>query len=513
MRHIPVTAKYAALIVIPLISTFAALLIREATTPYFMFHHDPEYAYLFNGVSILHFLAPTHIDHPGTPLQLISAFVIKLLHPLSSGREITESVVANPERYLLAISTVLIGVNAIVLMVVGITTYFMTDRIWIAILMQSPPLLFNATTASLSQITPEPLVLSVSLLFGCLLLLSLNVWGPARINPEKTPKYFGLLSGFGIAVKLTFAPVLFAVPFVFHKVRQLKPYGKYILLGFFLSTLPLLLKFPLFVQYRKIIAWAYNLFVGAGIYGHGERTIINKAKFFSDLWQIILAQPLYSWVVLLAVATIVYGFLKVNPRNAWSDPIFRLLSGLVSVHILTLLLVGKHPQSDRYLVPAMGLAGLTMLLVFLFLREQVGRHVSQPLGKFLTVCAGTGIVAFSVFQANAVVTNAELQGKVRYEEFSARDKAVTTQYPECAQIHQDSGTQVSGVFFGLKWSRKSETTDEVIQRFFSGRKIYTYDPGRNIYYDMNENVVTVDDIRKTAPCVIKLGPGTELKTL
>ena len=154
-----------------------------------------------------------------------------------------------------------------------------------------------------------------------------------------------------------------------------------------------------------------------------------------------------------------------------------------------------------------------MLLVFLFLREQVGRHVSQPLGKFLAVCAGTGIVAFSVFQANAVVTNAELQGKVRYEEFSARDKAVTTQYPECAQVHQDSGTQVFGVFFGLKWSRKSETTDEVIQRFFSGRKIYTYDPGRNIYYDMNENVVTVDDTHKTAPCVIKLGPSAELKTL
>jgi hypothetical protein len=366
---------------------------------------------------------------------------------------------------------------------------------------------------SLSQVTPEPLVLLVSLLFGCLLLLSLSVWAPTHIDPEKIPKYFGLLSGFGIAVKLTFAPVLFVVPFVFHKVRQLKPYGKYILLGFLLSTLPLLLKFPLFVQYRKIIAWIYNLFVGAGIYGHGERTIINKARFFSDLWQIILAQPMFSWIVLFAVGTIMYGFLKMKPRNAWSDPIFRLLTGLVSVHILTLLLVGKHPQSDRYLVPAMGLAGLTILLIFLFLREHVGRYVPQSLGRFLAVCAGTGIVAFTVFQANVVVSNVELQERVRYEEFSARDKAVSAQYPECAQVHQDSGTQAFGVFFGLKWSRKSATTNEVIQRFFSGRRVYTYDPGRNIYYDMNENVVTVDDIHKTAPCVIKLGPGAELKTL
>lgn len=512
MRYILVLAKYAILLVVPLVGTVAALLMQKAMTPYFMFHHDPEYAYLFNGVSILHLLAPSHIDHPGTPLQLLCAAVIKLMHPFSSNKEIVEYVLENPEKYLQLTNLALIGINTIALIVVGIITYRFTQKIWLGVLMQSPPLLFDITIISLGQVTPEPLGLAVSLLFACLLLLSLGRHEQLKINPEKVPRYFGLVSGFGVAVKLTFAPILLAAPFVFQKIQHLKSYAKYILLGFFLSTLPLLLEFPPFVKYGEIIAWAYNLFAGAGIYGQGEHTIINADRFLFDLWHIILAQPLYSLIVLVAGFTIVYGLLKLGWRNAWANPSFRLLTGLVLVHTIMLVLVGKHPQSDRYLVPVMGLVGLTLLLVSMFLSEQIGQFDNTKLlRQVFAVCAVMVIAVFGVFQANTTIVNTAHQRSTKYKELSDLSTAVANRYSQCAQVHQDDGTKTFALFFGLQWSRKSEVTKHVVEQFFAGKKMYTHDP--NNYYDMNTKVVSLDEIRKSSSCVIWLGPGTQLRML
>ena len=35
------------------------------------FDADPDYGYLLNGLNILHFHSPGHIDHPGTPLHVL----------------------------------------------------------------------------------------------------------------------------------------------------------------------------------------------------------------------------------------------------------------------------------------------------------------------------------------------------------------------------------------------------------------------------------------------------------
>ena len=56
------------------------------SAPYYWYNlvsADPAYVYLFNGLSILFGVAPGHVDHPGTPLQLFVAFIILVKSALS----------------------------------------------------------------------------------------------------------------------------------------------------------------------------------------------------------------------------------------------------------------------------------------------------------------------------------------------------------------------------------------------------------------------------------------------
>src|ERR1035441_9894931 len=65
------------LLVIPIAVFILAVLLANNQGPYngaYLF--DPEYAYLFNSLTILFFHMPGHIDHPGTTLQLFGAFIV-----------------------------------------------------------------------------------------------------------------------------------------------------------------------------------------------------------------------------------------------------------------------------------------------------------------------------------------------------------------------------------------------------------------------------------------------------
>src|ERR1700730_1385628 len=73
-----------ALLVVPGIVCLIGGICLHALAPvysapyywYYLVSADPAYVYLFNGLSILFGVAPGHVDHPGTPVQLFVAFII-----------------------------------------------------------------------------------------------------------------------------------------------------------------------------------------------------------------------------------------------------------------------------------------------------------------------------------------------------------------------------------------------------------------------------------------------------
>ena len=87
------------------------------------FPNDPDYAYLLNGINILRWHAPTQIDHPGTPVQLIaglvSGFVWLIRTPFNGWISPADDVVLHPELYLLVIRLVLNALSSVALFALG----------------------------------------------------------------------------------------------------------------------------------------------------------------------------------------------------------------------------------------------------------------------------------------------------------------------------------------------------------------------------------------------------------
>lgn len=105
---------YILVAVILSIIFIAAWHLREHATPFYLHNADPEYCYFFNALNILQGKSPGHVDHPGTPLQMLGALVIRLASILTNDGHSSDSLVSNaldfPEFQLLAMN---IALNAL----------------------------------------------------------------------------------------------------------------------------------------------------------------------------------------------------------------------------------------------------------------------------------------------------------------------------------------------------------------------------------------------------------------
>ena len=499
---------YLVLLVVPIATIAVGLLVREYTTPYYIFHHDPDYAYLFNGISILNFVAPAHIDHPGTPLQVFMAVLLKLMHPLENVSAIIWDVLQDPEKHLVAASNVILIIVAAAVFAAGAYVHMATGEVAPALMVQLPPLVFAVLIHSLPRVTPEPLLLIISMVFA--MLLAALVWNRRSPKPTGHVRALGLVSGLGMATKLTFLPVLAVPVFVYRAWVDRKRFLKFVLIGFVVATLPMLLRFPLLVEYRGLGRWIFNLFVGAGIYGQGPKTIIDVHTYTTNLWRIVLDQPLYLLIVGTATAVLLIGLWKSRRDRGGADSTaLRVLAGLVAMHLTMIAMLAKHYQDARYLAATLGLAGFTIALAYtLAARWWSASRWFKPV--CLSIMAGAALVlAVPAWKALPAL---ERGGAERKAWLAAVDETVRSGFSQCARIDQDSATKEFALFFGLQWSRKSTTTKLIRDRYFEDKMLFTYDPGARLFLTMQQQAIPLEQIKQQAPCVILRGPDS-LKVL
>ena len=86
-----------------------------------------------------------HIDHPGTPAEVVGAMVIKFFYSTGNkNTDIATDVLTRPEFYLTRINMAFIFITAIALFILGMVSYKKFDNLYAAILLQLTPFLsFN----------------------------------------------------------------------------------------------------------------------------------------------------------------------------------------------------------------------------------------------------------------------------------------------------------------------------------------------------------------------------------
>lgn len=489
------------LFAIPLAMYYLSGVVAGERGPYWLADNfDPEYAYLFNALNLINLRVPELVEHPGTTLHVLGAVVIKLLTLGETSFEVTERVLSDPEYFLSAISQTLRVLNLVSQIVLGMVCYFLTRSAVTAVLIQSPIVCFAYSFDALSRVSPEPLLLlDVTMLAGIVVL----VIGRPAVLSEKTLLYLlSIISGFGIATKFTFVPILCLPLVMLQSVRSRALFLTGTLMAALVFTLPIL------PRYRVVLSWTGNLLIRSGSYGTGDATIISN--FWSNLADVLWYQPSMSCLVgVLAVACVVaqrqLGLGGGHQQESLLR-VSRVALGLLIAQICQFAAVAKHPGSFAYLIPILGLSGLTTALVYMVLKALLlpSEAVRTGIGLLLViglVYSGSGQwrkVESSLSEYRERRTAAADLERLRQHDFS-----------DCLQIfHYRASSTAYAEYFGAEWSGVRYYGPRIQSKY--GPRTYFYQIWSKRLFSASGVVVNLPEIvGKSDGCTIFQGTPFE----
>ncbi|MCP4218465.1 MAG: hypothetical protein GY765_27775 [bacterium] len=357
-------SKYL-LVLLPLLLVICASNIYVARGPNWMGpNFDPEYPYLLNALNIAHMKGPGIYQHPGIPVHVLGAVVMRTTYFLNPQDEHMEAdVLKRPESYLERINDIMVFLNVVMLLLVGAVTYNITRSIGLSMLVQSSPFLsLTLLSYGLPRVSPEPLLLFASLAMICLTLLTTRTF--AEHHPKTLLFLFALVSGFGVATKITFVPLLIIPLVMVTGIKRKLLFVGETIAAFVFFTLPMIR------MYGLVYDWFYGLLTHVGHYGGGRSGIISSRRYLEHFMNLLQGNPLFSIVLIIAILVIGITFLVPKlPKESKGNIYFRLLVACTAAQVLGLVMVAKHTQ-NHYLLPVLALTGF---MVFLLL--QYGKYI------------------------------------------------------------------------------------------------------------------------------------------
>jgi hypothetical protein len=313
---------------------------------------DPDYAYLFNGLNFIRgeSFSIVHVDHPGTPLQVLIGLFIFIISSLRGADDLTTDVLSHPQLYIKIIIISISFCYSLVLFFIGKRFFKHQNNLTNALLLQLSFLFFAAVT-----ITPTKLFTETIIPLGSLLIILITVekaWG--KMNDLVYAILSGIILGIFIAVKITFLPIAIIPLIIIAKWRN--RIFSVVLTGliFFLSILPVMERFGLFQSFIQKIA------THEGKYGSGEPETINVLKLLNNFWNTLQIEYTFTLIITLSLIILIIAFRK-NKFQFLRNNDLRVLFAIFLGFILQLILVSRH-AGFRYMIPALLFAALALTI-------------------------------------------------------------------------------------------------------------------------------------------------------
>lgn len=299
-----------------------------------------------------------HIDHPGTPVQVFGAVVLRTVN-LFSRQDIQTDVLKQPEAYLNAINTGMLILNASLLFIIGLATFMWSGKLAAGLWLQAAPFLSPVILQfGLTRVSPEPMLFFVSSLIVLVVVFTLYRPQAFEKRPYQNILLWALVCGLGVAVKITFAPLVFIPLFIFTGIRKRLIYLGAAGAAFVIFTLPIIRMYPVFFR------WVFNLLGHSGKYGGGKAGLPEAGEYFANAGRLFAGNWIFTVAIVLSLIVITVFLVKVEWRRKWIEARwFRLMTGVTAAQILGLLMVSKH-SSSHYLLPVFNLTGVLMVLLY-----------------------------------------------------------------------------------------------------------------------------------------------------
>lgn len=366
----------AWLLVLPLAFVAVSLHLKAQRGPHWLASNsDPDYVYLLNAAALATFHSPGHTDHPGTPVQLLGAAVLRVTHLAAGENEFTTDVVNRPEFYLAVFHGTMLWLYAGVLVLAGWAILRFCESPVLALCLQLAPWLSVSSMNAMTRVMPEPLLLSVSAGLGVMLLI--HARAGRQVHPRRFAIGYAIVIGLAVATKVTALPLAIIPILMLPNLRPRLWFALGALMSFALLTAPMI------SRYKGFAVWLLHLFTHAGKYGSEEVGFPSPGVYLQSAVLLVRHEPLLTGLVLLAGAVAVWGFMNGHNNGQGEEKRAqdRVLLAVVLAQLLQLMMVAKHPD-PRYLVPALGLLGINAGLVW----RRIARFGQSPrLGRGLVL--------------------------------------------------------------------------------------------------------------------------------
>lgn len=322
--------------------TYFALFINNS------YSIDPDFAYLFNGLNIIRGenFAITHVDHPGTPLQVLIGIFIFIISMFRDADDMTSDVMKNPQVYIQTIIISIAFFYSLVLYFAGKQYLKYRHSLSGALMIQVSFLLYAAVTITASKLFTETIIP-----LGALLIVLLTIERTWGIMKDWIYALFsGITLGIFVATKITFLPVFF-IPFIVISKWRNKLIYLLTAIGFFvIAILPVMNKLVMFKSFILKIA------THEGTYGAGKEETLNIVSLLSNVWKTLQAEYTFTLIFFFCLTIVIFAFKK-NKFGFFKDKDIRLLLAIIFAFILQLHIVGKH-YGYRYMIPVLLFSGL-----------------------------------------------------------------------------------------------------------------------------------------------------------
>ena len=302
--------------------------------------YDPAYPYLFNGAGLMKGYHPWLVEHPGTPVQLLTGLISIFSWSLARLCGMTSlafpaSIAANPEEYLRVIMTAFLLMNCMAVYCLGVAIARATGFVVAGIACQTGYFLFGTLFPRIFHAAPEA---TLCLAATALMTVLAPVLFADRDCSDRRAGAAGFFIALGVASKVTFAPLLL-LAFLLRSPRA-------IFIAISASALyTFLLLLPIIGQLKRVFGWLFAIATHQGSHGAGAAGFLDWAVIPERVGQIASAEPL----LVVAAIAIAAAMLFSNSGDRRKAAIIAATLGAL------ILLVLKH-FSVHYLMPAVAIA-------------------------------------------------------------------------------------------------------------------------------------------------------------
>lgn len=355
--------RVLSLVLIPVMIVICSILLKNARGPYYLnLGYDPSYAYLASSLNIATGHTVGHIDHPGTPLQLLGGVIIKLYFYFSGySPHIETDVLNNPEKYLNAIDFTLIIINSIFVLLLGLTALKIYRKTSIALFLQLTPIASFNSFYEITEVSAESFMMFIITSLIILILLFNNDDSDKRKTELRYIILFSVVCAFGIATKLSFA-TLAVIPLIMLRRNLSK-------ISFFICTVIIfvVVTLPGFKNLSVTYSWARRFLTPSVLYSLKPDAEIAQPGIIESVLKIFAEEIFFTIAFTLILISIVIITLKrrnlLNDKTSLSN--FKSLlaifiSMLLQFYILTKLF------SYHYMFPSLMVSITGLFLIFTF---------------------------------------------------------------------------------------------------------------------------------------------------